>query len=118
MAAVTWCRASRGSRGTVLNKSASFTGTAQDVVAAVASYRIVPESIIATVDTDDALLTLFAGTDEAGNRMIYQKFADNSGVIQESFDGIALPTNTALKVTVSAGNTYIVLWYHLEPAPV
>lgn len=117
MAAVTWLYArKKKSSFRQLNTSTSKSGTAQTVIAAPsAGSCIVIDRIIATVDTDDALLSLYASSDEDGNRIVYNKFKSESGVLDYNEGRIALPAATALSVTVSAGNVYYVIWYHLEP---
>lgn len=120
MAAVTWPPQNFARLYNILNKSAAFTGTAQSVVAAPgAGYQTILDEITITADTDDALISLYAGTDEDGNRIIYNKFKAGGGVEREYRlqKGLYLPANTALAVTASAGSAYIVLWYHTEAVP-
>lgn len=119
MAAVTWPPQGKARQADPLNVSASFTGTAQDIIAAPsAGSQIVIDEIIANVDTVDAVLSIFAGTDETGNRIVYNKFQAGQGVRNDYSPkkGLRLPAATALKGTVSTGNCYYVVFYHLEVA--
>lgn len=116
MAAITWQFSQKPKSGyRTLNVSSSATGSAQTMIAAPGSgSRIVIDRMILTVDAA-AALTVYVTSNETGNRIVFNDFAQYGGILQGECDDIALPENAALLVTVSTGNVKYVIFYHLEP---
>lgn len=116
MAAHVWLHSKKWNRGgdRPKNVSASFTGSAQTLIAAPgAGNTIVVDRIQLNNDTDDTTVSLYGTSDETGNRLVYNKLKAGGGLV---VDGPfpALPANTALLGSVSSGNSFYVIWYHIE----
>lgn len=115
MAAIEWEFSGKSKQGyRPLNVSASATGSAQTIITApAATHRIIIDKATFVVDTQGTL-TIYNTSNETGNRLFYAPLAQYGGLLDGQLDDIALPYGTALLATVSAGNVYYVIWYHLE----
>jgi hypothetical protein len=60
-------------------------------------------------------LTVFAGSDAEGHRLIDLPDGCEQGIREEYPDGLPLAENTGLAVTTGAGDAYVVVEYYTAP---
>lgn len=93
-----------------VSKDAALTGpqTNTTIWAPASGRRIGLSSLTFTVDAD-CTVTIFRGTNAAGQRLIHQKFKAGSGAGILYVPMFRCGTDEALKVTTDAGNIHITL---------
>lgn len=98
------------------NKQGTGAQSDADVIAAAAGYSYEIHWACISVSAD-ALVQLTAGADAAGTRLIdtYLFVAGNSLIVYAPACPFLMDTNTALKITTSAGNVKVSVHYVKVP---